>query len=935
MDSWFRPSRRQGDRSIRRIHARRRPLIETLEGRQLLSVFQVTSLSDSGTGTLRQAILSSNATSGTTTNSITFDLAKSGTQTISLSSALPKITHSVDIDGTTEPGYVSTPLVIINGTKATKANESSIGLEVQANGSTFKGLVIDAFNGGGVVLDGASGDSGDSIADDYIGVPESGISAPDDGGFAVQLTDGAHNNSVTQDVVSNNDDGAAVHLNHSSYGNLIAGNKIGTDPTGTKSLPNGGSGVIIDLGSYNNTVGGTTAGAANVISGNKYDGVHIEGPSTYGNLVEGNFIGTDVTGTKSLSNGDSGVEIDDSNSNTIGGTAAGAMNVLSANTLSGVTIDNSSAYNLVEGNRIGTDVSGTKRLGNAQQGVEIETTSIDNTIGGTASGAGNLVSANGADGIYVYGDGVTGNLLEGNKIGTDVTGSLSLSNGYWGVGLQEAGKNSVGGPAAGAGNLISGNAEGGVAILGVDSVGDVVQGNFIGTNLAGTKALGNAYSGVYVGDWGVSGDAASGAVIGGSAAGDGNVISGNGNWGIWISDAGAKDNLVQGNKIGTDVTGTLAMGNDYDGVEVATGASYNTIGGSTAGALNVISGNLGDGVDVLDGSNDNLVEGNYVGTDVTGEHVIANSLIGVMLDSSSHNTVGGTVAGARNVISGNDELGVKLTDETATSGGMTDNLVEGNYVGTDALGTKALANQEDGLLIDYGSEGNTVGGTVAGARNVISGNVGSGVELSTGNAGLPVSSNLVEGNYLGTTAGGNVALHNGRDGVEIIGSSHNTIGGTAAGAGNVIAGNAEDGVYITNSVLSNGTTYTSSDNVVQGNLIGWTGMGNTGSGVHLDDSSAGNTIGGTTAAAGNTIEGNGSNGVYLNSVGLGNAVGYDTIESNGGDGVFLYDTSLATTVTYCTIELNAGYGILMEHSYTLVTSTDTVIKNVKGQIVTE
>jgi hypothetical protein len=209
------------------------------------------------------------------------------------------------------------------------------------------------------------------------------------------------------------------------------------------------------------------------------------------------------------------------------------------------------------------------------------------------------------------------------------------------------------------------------------------------------------------------------------------------------------------------------------------------------------------------------------------------------------------------------------------------------------------------------------------------------VELSTGTTGVAVSSNLVEGNYLGTTAGGNLALHNGHDGVEIVGSSHNTIGGTVTGAGNVISGNAEDGVYITNSELLNGTGVTSSDNVVQSNLIGWTGLGNTGSGVHLDDSSAGNTIGGTTAAAGNTIEGNGSNGVYLNGAGLGNAVEHDVIDSNGGDGVFLYDTSLVTTVTYCTIEFNAVDGILMEHSYTLVTSTDTVIKNVYGQIVKE
>ena len=115
-----------------------------------------------------------------------------------------------------------------------------------------------------------------------------------------------------------------------------------------------------------------------------------------------------------------------------------------------------------------------------------------------ASGAGNLISGNWT-GIKVSG---ADNLIEGNKIGTDITGTVALGNMDWGVVLQEAADNTVGGSTAGAGNLISGNDEGGVAIRGIQSVGDVVQGNLIGTDITGTKALGNGYSGVYVGDWG-------------------------------------------------------------------------------------------------------------------------------------------------------------------------------------------------------------------------------------------------------------------------------------------------------------------------------------------------------------------------------------------------------------------------------------------------
>ena len=235
--------------------------------------------------------------------------------------------------------------------------------------------------------------------------------------------------------------------------------------------------------------------------------------------------------------------------------------MIPGNDVDGIQIVSGSDGNTIAGNKIGTDASGTVVLPDPiyykfNYGVEVDTTCVGNTIGGLASGAGNLISGNWT-GIGVFG---AANLIEGNKIGTDITGTVALGNAYWGVVLQEAADNTVGGPTAGAGNLISGNDEGGVAIRGVQSVGDVVQGNLIGTDVTGTKALGNAYSGVYVGDWGVSGDAASSATIGGTAAGAGNVISANGNWGVWISGKGTTGVVVQGNMIGTDVTGDRRVG---------------------------------------------------------------------------------------------------------------------------------------------------------------------------------------------------------------------------------------------------------------------------------------------------------------------------------------------------------------------------------------
>ncbi len=332
-----------------------------------------------------------------------------------------------------------------------------------------------------------------------------------------------------------------------------------------------------------------------------------------------------MTGTHSLGIAGDGVFLAEGASfNWIGVIPNGATdvgdegNLISGNGNDGVHIvDTGTDDNVIAGNRIGTDVTGTVAVGNGGQGIEVDSGSVGNTIGGTAAGAGNVISGNQASGVWINADGATGNLIQGNLIGTDVTGSVALGNAYWGVILQEAANNTVGGLTAGAGNLISGNNQGGVAIRGIDAVGDVVQSNLIGTDITGTLALGNASSGVYVGDFGNSGDAASDATIGGTAAGAGNVISANGNWGVQISGEGATGNIIQGNSIGTDLTGTVALGNTLGGVLTDTGASENTIGGTTPAAGNLITGNGGPGV----------VVGVYVGGSV-GDEVTANRIFG-------------------------------------------------------------------------------------------------------------------------------------------------------------------------------------------------------------------------------------------------------------------------------------------------------------------
>jgi uncharacterized repeat protein (TIGR01451 family) len=260
---------------------------------------------------------------------------------------------------------------------------------------------------------------------------------------------------------------------------VIEGNFIGTDVTGTMDLGNGRDGIFLAV-TLNSRIGGTTAATRNLISGNGGNGINIF-EDAENNVVQGNFIGTNAAGTAALPNGFSGVLIDESSdNNTIGGTAAGTGNVISGNGLNGVRITDFSMNNVVQGNFIGTNAAGTADLGNALSGVRIFN-APSNTIGGTTAGAGNLISGNIEDGVKIEDSGSTGNQVQGNFIGTDVTGTAVLGNNVNGVNIDGAPNNLIGGT-AGAGNVISGNANTGVRISNVLTFNfdDVSAGTFVG-----------------------------------------------------------------------------------------------------------------------------------------------------------------------------------------------------------------------------------------------------------------------------------------------------------------------------------------------------------------------------------------------------------------------------------------------------------------------
>ena len=252
------------------------------------------------------------------------------------------------------------------------------------------------------------------------------------------------------------------------------------------------------------------------------------------------------------------------------------------------------------------------------------------------------------------------------------------------------------------------------AIGGVDKGGAgtqqiTVQGNFIGVDKSGSVALSNGLEGIDVND-------SFNNTIGGTAGGAGNLVSGNADNGILLTGHYASGNTVAGNLVGTDLNGTAALGNAGFGVEIANGAPSNTIGGASAAARNVISANH-DGLVIATGASNNLVEDNLIGTRFDGSAPLGNIEEHGILDLPGPRTTRSAASRAGRATSSraNGVVGVVIQN------GSTANTVAGNFIGIDGNGTFAIPNLI-GVEIDFASIGNTVGGTSAASRNVISGN---------------------------------------------------------------------------------------------------------------------------------------------------------------------------------------------------------------------
>ncbi len=802
----------------------------------------------------------------------------------------------------------SSPDVTIGGTVSGSANviSGNAGNQVFIQGVKSRGAVVL----GNLIGTDSSGEL--PLLSNGVGVFIYNVSGVTIGGTAL----GAYN------VISSNDKSGIEIFASGSSGNVVDGNLIGLDRSGKADLPNGGDGVLIEGGTAN-TIGGTAAGARNIISGNVLSGVEIAGLGAAYNLVLGNLIGVAVdyltpTGESPafFGNQTDGVIIDgDAGTlgNTIGGTAAGAANVITGNFSDGVEIDNEAATlrtgDVIIGNIIGLDTSTGKSNGplNDLSGVVIVASS-GIRVGGSTIAERNMISGNLRSGIQM--EFAKGNLIEGNNIGSDVSGLIDYGNSSDGILDLNGSGNTIGGSAAGQGNLIFGNGGSGVALN--TSTGDVIQGNTIGLNAAGSlystipnadgtlHSLGNNNDGVSI-------NAGGGNTIGGTVAGQGNVISGNFKNGITVVNAG-NNNLIEGNNVGLDPTGLNGRGNRLNGIYIT--SSGNTVGGSVAGAGNIVSGNLNSGV-VLSTitASRNLVEGNLIGTNVLGGDnpggadpsvgadgiPIGNRQDGVFVnDDAALNTIGGTSAGARNVISGNGSDGIQILDINVqadpTLSDLPGNVVAGNFIGTDLNGSITDGNASAGVFV-YNARNNTIGLSAAGGGNLISGNLGSGIAIQ----GDAATGNVVLANMIGTDASGGMGLPNAGDGVTIVQAANNRVGGLGTGQGNTILHNGGAGVSISSE---------SNSAVVAGNVI----SGNGGDGVSVASSSnnpviVGNRIG--TDPTGEVALGNGLDGVRLTNAGVGSLVASNVIAANLGAGVEVTGFSSTAVVQANLIGLDA------------------------------
>ena len=605
--------------------------------------YTVTNNSDSGPGSLRQAILDANANPGA--DFIIFDAA----YTITLDALSLTITEG-NGDQTTIDGDVNgddVPDITIT----TSANIS--GLVIEAANCDIRSLHMRGFNNASraaILVDGPAA-IGNTITGCRLGVTPSGNVTDSPNHSAIMVDNGASGTNigdgtiVGSNVIGGNSFGIRIRTNSPST--EISGNYIGIGLDGTSDV---GNSIGIDIFNSSSTSIGKANQDPNVISYNNNQGIRLQGSAS--TTIVNNYIGTDKTGLLDRGNG-IGLEVHANSDGTVIGGDAMERNIITGSTGRGIDIDDSNNVKVM-GNYIGLGSDGSTIIPNGTSGpagIDIQGTSTNTEIGDpTGTNPPNVISGNGSEGIQV---GASTSTIVGNYIGTDAAGLINKGNSGPGILLLSGGSGTIGGTSSGLGNVIGGNNIG-ISISADD--GYNILGNYIGTDNSGNLALANTLYGIYITG---TGSISTGNLVGNGTTNGANVISGNGSHGVYVHRGSGEiyAHQINGNIIGLGYDGSTSLGNGGSGVYLGGGARSNVISNNTI-ANNTLDGvtldrstasfnrdntvsqnstynNGGKAISLLNGANSNINTPTITWTtngEIRGENAAAGSTIEIFAD---------------------------------------------------------------------------------------------------------------------------------------------------------------------------------------------------------------------------------------------------------------------------------------------------------------
>lgn len=740
-----------------------------------MASFTVTNLNNSGAGSLRAAIQGANAAPAGVANTISFSPGLTGT--ISLASDLPAISRQTAIvSGSTDTGTAPTIGINFNG-------HAGLVFAAGSDGSQLVGVSVGNALGNGITLNA----SNITLNNDYVGVGLNGAQLANSGdGVYVAATSSGNNIGYNPDatgavsnVISGNG-GNGISL-HGSQTNTIVSNRIGTSVDGTTAMGNGGNGIWVTDRSNGNTIGGDSIGVnaegqpndptndkgnggpngtqvivapplGNLVSGNGRNGILIDQHSE-SNLLEGNFVGTDVTGNAALGNAGDGIAINGANQNSLIGCLFQDnpfvyYNVVSGNGANGLHITDSN-NTTVHANFFGIGANNAVTVGNALNGILVDGSSKNTTVGGVIP-LGNVSAGNGENGIEVA-DTASG-FTTFNTFGGLFAFYGAAPNGNDGLLITSTGGNQTVRT-----NVFSGNLNNGIELAG-DASGVTIVPNIVGLDTRGDAVLANGNNGVLVTD------TAHGNTIGGVGASQGSVIrqntfSGNLSYGLAITGA-AYDNTVFSTAIGTDIQQTAALGNGAGGVLLSSSGGGNVIGTpqisstpspSPSDQYNIISGNTGNGITLGPDANRDSIVNNWIGLNIAGLLVLPNTGVAIQDDGTSNLIYGN--AGVVIVGPGQSATGLFVTAPTTLevySGGTVDQTT----ISTGAMEVVSVHGTSNNTTVMRGGVlqllGASAGGAVLGGTTTIQ-------DGGTLNAfGLGVASGATLSQQRGSTTAGTV-----------------------------------------------------------------------------------------------------------------------------------------------------------------------------------